>query len=131
MEFKKHYLDYEEYRYLGGTLEMAPFNVLELEAQKIIDKYTSGRLKELDDQINEVKVCCYRLIELLGSYDTYTKHDKSISSENIDGYSIRYGGGNENVFKTKLNEIKGIVRDELSECYLDDGTPYLYTGVDK
>lgn len=129
MEFGKKYLKYEEYKYFGGTLKEAPFNILELEARKKIDKYTCGRLKNLEKQLPEVKTCMYRLIENLQSYEKYYKRDKSISSESTDGYSISYSGANENVSKVKLNEIKDIIKSELAECYLDNGTPYLYVGV--
>lgn len=129
MEFKKQYLKYEEYRYLGGTLAETPFKILELEAQKNIDKYTFGRLKNLDCQINEVKICAYKLINLLQSYEKYDSHDKTISSESTDGYSVSYGEANENVSKAKLNQIKTIIKTNLAECYLEDGTPYLYVGV--
>ena len=129
MEFTKQYLTFIEYQELGGTLEETPFNVLELEAQKSIDKYTFGRLKDLDNQINEVKVCDYKLIELLNTYSSYDNQNKSISSENIDGYSISYSGASENVSKAKINEIKSIIKTYLAECCLEDGTPYLYVGV--
>jgi len=130
MEFKKHYLTYEEYRELGGTLDMTPFNILELEAQSCIDKYTFNRLQNLDKQVNEVKVCIYELIKNLASYSEYTEQNKSISSENTDGYSISYRGGDENVSKSNLVEIKNIIRTCLAGCCLEDGTPYLYIGVD-
>jgi hypothetical protein len=129
MEFGKKYLKYEEYKYFGGTLKETPFNILELEARKQIDKYTSGRLKSLEKQLPETKVCMYRLIENLQSYETYSKQNKAVSSESTDGYSVSYGGADENASKTKQNEIKDIIKSELAECYLDDGTPYLYVGV--
>ena len=129
MEFTKHYLTYSEYVELGGTLEETPFNILELEAQKNIDKYTFGRLKDLEKQIIEVKICEVKLIELLNTYNTYNLQDKSVASENTDGYSISYGGANENVLKAKINDVKGIIKTYLAECYLEDGTPYLYVGV--
>lgn len=129
MEFNKHYLTYAEYKSLGGTLEETPFNILELEAQKSIDKYTTGKLKELDSQINEVKVCTFRLINLLNTYNSYDNQNKSISSENTDGYSISYAQATENVSKAKINEIKSIIKTDLAECKLEDGTPYLYVGV--
>jgi len=129
MEFTKHYLTYAEYKGLGGTLEETPFNLLELEAKKNIDRYTFGRLENLDTQINEVKVCDYKLIELLNTYSFYDNQNKSISSENTDGYSISYSKATENVSKAKINEIKGIIKTYLAECKLEDGTPYLYVGV--
>ena len=129
MEFNKHYLSYEEYIELGGTLDEAPFNILELEAQKNIDKYTQGRLQNLEQQINEVKVCVYKLIVMLDTYSIYEKQNKSVLRENIDGYSIRYSDATESISKAKINEIKGIIRTYLAECSLEDGTPYLYMGV--
>ena len=129
MEFTKQYLTYDEYVELGGTLDEAPFNILELEAQKNIDKYTFGRLKELDTQINEVKICEIKLIELLNTYSNYDNQNKSISSENIDGYSVHYNSAMESVSKAKINDIKGIIKTYLAECRLEDGTPYLYMGV--
>ena len=130
MEFKNQYLTYEEYRDLGGTLDETPCNILELQARKDIDKYTFGRLQNLDKQINEVKVCIYELIKNLASYSKYVERDKSISSENTDGYSISYKGADENVSKTIVSENRGIIRTYLAECKLEDGTPYLYKGVD-
>lgn len=129
MEFTKHYLTYAGYVQLGGTLEETPFNILELEARKNIDRYTFGRLIDLESYSNEVKVCVYRLIELVDSYAKSYEHDKSVSSENIDGYSISYSQASENASKAKLEEIKGIISTCLAECKLDDGTPYLYCGV--
>jgi hypothetical protein len=129
MEFSNRYLTYDEYQELGGTLDEAPFNLLEFEAQKNIDKYTFGRLKNLNEQINEVKLCIFKLIQLINTYSTYENQNKSISSENTDGYSVSYNQATENVFKAKINEIKDIIKTYLSECRLEDGTPYLYVGV--
>lgn len=128
MEFKNQYLTYEEYVELGGTLEETPFNILEVEARKTIDKYTFGRLKNLNKQIEEVKICEYNLIGALNSYSDYSKQNKGVSSENIDGYSVSYSGVAENVSEAKINETKGIIKTYLSDCKLDDGTPYLYVG---
>ena len=129
MEFKNQYLNYNEYIELGGTLDETPFNILELEAQKNVDKYTFGRLVDLPTQINEVKVCIFKLIELGNSYNNAVTHDKSVSSESIDGYSISYSQASENASKVKMEEIKGIIKTYLSGCFLADGTPYLYCGV--
>lgn len=129
MEFGNQYLSHKEYLMLGGTLEETPFNILELEAQKNIDKYTQGRLKNLKKQMNEVKTCVFQLISLLDSYKSYTNQNKAISSENIDGYSISYNVALENISNAKIKEIKDIIKTHLAECCLEDGTPYLYVGV--
>ena len=128
MDFENQYLSYDEYFDLGGSLKRTPFNILELEARKNIDKYTSGRLNGLESQIDEVKVCVFKLIELLDSYSNYSKQNKGISSENTDGYSVSYSQATENVSKAKINDIKAIIKSFLAECKLDDGTPYLYVG---
>lgn len=129
MEFNNQYLTYPEYMELGGTLDEPLFNILELEAQKNIDKYTFGRLMDLDNQINEVKICIFKLISLINTYSSYENQNKSISSENTDGYSISYAQATENVSNAKINEVKGIIKTYLAECKTEDGTPYLYVGV--
>lgn len=130
MEFIKQYLTYEEYRSLGGTLEETPFKILELEARKNIDKYTFGRLQKLESQIDEVKVCMYKLIGLGDTYAKYDSQNKAVASETTDGYSVSYGQATENITKAKTSEIKSTIRTYLAECRLEDGTPYLYCGVE-
>ena len=122
---------FEEYKKLGGSLDQVPFNLLEVEARSNIDKYTSGRLKELETQNENVQICMYKLIEVLASYDSYETQNKGISSENIDGYSVAYGGvGNANaIVQAKKNEVYKIISSFLESCTLEDGTPYLYRGV--
>lgn len=36
MEFSGQYLTYEEYRGLGGTLDLMPFNLLELDRKSVV-----------------------------------------------------------------------------------------------
>lgn len=130
MEFNNQYLNYDEYKQLGGTLEEMPFNILEYKARKIVDKYTFGRLINLDTQIQEVKMCVYDLINLLNKNNTIknsANSNSNIASENIDGYSVSYVNNNT---EESEKQNKSIVIDYLSECKLDDGTPYCYCGVD-
>ena len=122
MRFQNQYLNYNEYFNLGGKLKDAPFNLLEFEARKIIDKYTSGRLKLFEEQVQEVKLCMYSLInEMLKDNSS----DNSKTSESIGSYSVNYVVLNSNEKKKKY---KSIVEDYLIDCRLDDGTPYLYLG---
>lgn len=130
MEFNKQYLTYEEYVNLGGTLSETPFNILELEAQKTIDRYTFGRLQNLETQNQEVKVCILKLMEFINTYNTYLNRDKSISSTSTDGYSETYIQPSDTVTKSKTAATKDIVQTYLAECKLEDGTPYLYCGVE-
>lgn len=129
MEFSGQYLTYKDYQDLGGTLAEMPFNLLEFEARQSVDKYTFGRLKELEEQSQEVKMCIYKLIEVISSYDGYEVHNKSIASESIDGYSVSYSMPDSSFTEAKNSEVKNVVRDYLVDCKLDDGTPYMYCGA--
>lgn len=122
MRFQNQYLNYNEYFNLGGKLKDAPFNLLEFEARKIIDKYTSGRLKSFEEQVQEVKLCMYSLINEMHKDNSV---DNNKSSETIKDYSVNYIVLNSGEKKKKY---KSIVEDYLIDCRLDDGTPYLYLG---
>lgn len=128
MEFNNQYLTYEEYQELGGTLDETPFNIAELKARKKIDRHTYGRLKQLAEQSNEVKVCMYELINIDESYSNYNNRDKSIAGESTDGYSVSYSSANGEVVKSQKDEDKQAIQTILAECKLEDGTPYLYCG---
>ena len=131
MEFNNQYLTYEEYTDLGGTLEETPFNLLEYQAQKIIDKYTFGRLMTLETQTQDVKLCVAHLLTIIESYDPLEKQSRGIASENTDGYSVSYNNDISNIVSSKTLELKNIVYTDLAECKLEDGTPYLYIGADR
>ncbi len=124
MNFNEQYLSYAEYKIMGGNLNEMPFNVLELKARRKVDERTLGRLKNLSNQITEVKTCIYQLIESMNTNES--RKSKNISSESTDGYSVNYGTS------TSAEENKqydNIIRDYLLTCKLEDGTPYLYCGV--
>ena len=124
MIFDGQYLTYAEYQSLGGTLAEVPFNVLELTARGIVNQRTLNRLINLETQINEVKVCMF---ELINNMQASITSKSNISSENIDGYSVSYAN------KTTIEQQKlydEIIRNNLMMCKLEDGTPYLYCGVD-
>ena len=131
MEISGQYLTYAEYKALGGTLTEMPFKILEFEARQNVDKYTFGRLKELENQNNEVKLCIYKLIGMIDSYNSLEMQNKGISGENTDGYSISYLTPSTTVTQAKNSEIQGIVKEYLIDCKLEDGTPYMYCGADK
>lgn len=109
------YLEYSEYLNIGGKLSVDVFNLLEYEARKKIDNITFGRLKDLTEQVEEVKRCIFKLISVLNDNNPIVK------SESVDGYSVT---SIDNIELTLMN----IIEEYLSECYLDDGTPYLYRG---
>ena len=127
MEFTEQYLTYKEYQGLGGQLPEMPFNLLEYNARKEIDKRTFGRL--VNQTIpNEVKLCEYELIKVLDNYNSMTTQNKGVKSENIDGYSVSYYGIENNLTNAKNGEIKDIINTYLSNTIVDD-IPVLYIGV--
>lgn len=129
MDFSEQYLTYNEYTEIGGTLGQTPFNVLEFSARKEIDKYTFGRLKDLDEQIDEVKMCMFELINILEGYNQDASRNKAIASESTDGYSVSYNTSNPTDALSKDNELRGVIERYLSDCVLPNGTPYLYRGT--
>lgn len=122
MEFKGQYLTYDEYKALGGLLDQTPFNLLEFEARKEVDKYTFNRLANLETQNQEVKLCIYALIEQINSNKANLN---GIASESTDGYSISYTSQNNAETSQKT---RNIIDTYLINCKLADGTPYLYRG---
>lgn len=126
--FDGQYLDYNTYVELGGTLENTPFNILEYNARKKIDERTFGRLIDLDEIPNEVKLCVYNLINVLNSYASYESENKGISSENTDGYSISYQTPQKSIIEAKNSELDDIINTYLSNTIINN-IPVLYRGV--
>ena len=133
MEFSGQYLTYEEYRALGGTLDLTPFNLLEFEARRQIDIRTFNRLKNGEDIPQEVKLCEYNLINSINNYLTSLNDASSkgnVASENTDGYSVSY------VTSDKISEIvksKSYEINDTIETYLlgviYSGEHIMYCGV--
>lgn len=114
MEFSGQYLTYNEYRALGGTIELTPFNLLEFEARKEIDKRTLGRLVNLKEQTENTKMCVLQLINLRVSINN----------------GVEMSGNVVNYNQSQIDdEIKSIVMKYLLDEKLEDGTPYLYCGI--
>ena len=122
MEFEGQYLTYDEYKAMGGLLDQTPFNLLEFEARKEVDKYTFNRLVNLETQKQEVKLCIYALIEQINSNKANLN---GVASESTDGYSISYTSQNTSEISQKT---RNIIETYLINCKLSDGTPYLYRG---
>ena len=128
MEFKGQYLTYQEYLTLGGTLDEMPFNLLEYNARKEIDSRTQKRFIGIGNEYEEVKLCVYNLIPVIQSYDTM--QNKTISSENIDGYSISYGTPQKSFTEVKNSELDDVIYKYLYGVIVN-GEHALYIGQDK
>lgn len=131
MKFEGQYLTYDEYLELGGTLEEAPFNLLEFEARKKIDKKTQMRLKDCDNIPSEVKLCIFSLIDKIKTYaETTEKASGNVASENTDGYSVSYINVTQvsDIIKSKDDELNSIINDDLYGVIIND-EHILYLGV--
>lgn len=131
MEFSGQYLNYSEYRLLGGTLDQTPFNLLEFEARRKIDKRTQGRLKNAQNIPQEVKMCMFALINSINSYTSSSSgNSKNIASENIDGYSVSYvtGGTIQEMVISKSVELNDIITTYLTGVVVNN-QHILYLGV--
>ena len=91
MEFSGQYLNYEEYKSLGGTLDIMPFNILEFESRKRIDERTQNRLNNIEEIPQEVKMCMFAIMNIIQSF-VITNRSNGIANESIDGYSVTYLG---------------------------------------
>jgi hypothetical protein len=126
MEFEEQYLSYEDYKGLGGTLDLMPFNLLEFESRRLVDIRTFNRLKGKKDIPQEVKLCEYALIN---SINEFAKNNTkgNIASENTDGYSVSYAQISE-VVKSKNAELIDIIRTYLLGVIYDN-EHLMYVGV--
>lgn len=114
MDLKGQYLTYDEYKALGGNLDISPFLLLEFEARKEIDRETQGRLINLEEQKNETKMCVFELINLKESIN---------NGVDISGNVINYS--TEHINKA----VQDVIMKNLLYVRLDNGTPYLYRGI--
>ena len=131
MEFSGQYLTYEQYKALGGTLDRMPFELLEYETRKRIDERTQNRLKNIEDIPQEVKMCMFKLMGVMSSYDEgLDTVSRNIASENTDGYSVSYVTGSQiqEVLKTKNKELDDIIMTYLNGVVVN-GEHILFLGV--
>lgn len=128
MEFSGQYLTYDEYRLLGGTLDIMPFNLLEFNARKKIDEKTMNRLIGIETIPQEVKVCVYELINVLESYESDKTRNKAISSENTDGYSVTYNNDVSLNSVAKNSQLESVIDDYLFGVVVN-GEHIIYCGI--
>lgn len=132
MEFSGQYLTYVEYKGLSGTLAEMPFNLLEFETRKIIDRRTQNRVKNMENKPQDVKLCVNAMINILVQYivDSSKASNRNIASESIDGYSISFITGSQvqEAIKSKASELEDIMRNYLYNVKTSDNIPVLYLG---
>lgn len=132
MDFEGQYLEFDEYEELGGSLPETPFNILEFEARRKIDERTFGRLKLLEEQPIEVKMCMFALINSINSYNNayQNSNNRNVASESVGSYSVSYASGTQiqEIINSKNVEIEEIIRTYLMGVVVN-GEHILYIGV--
>jgi hypothetical protein len=130
MKFDGQYLTYTEYKALGGSLDMTPFNLLEFEARRKIDERTFNRIKGAIEIPQEIKMCTFALIYSLGSYSSESSNNKNIASESVGSYSVSYvtGGTIQEIVQSKNVELNDIITTYLMGVVVN-GEHVLYLGV--
>ena len=130
MEFSGQYLTYNEYRTLGGTLDLTPFNLLEYESRRIIDNRTLQRLKGIKEIPQEVKMCMLSLVDTIKSYANKSQTSKNISSESVGSYAVTYitGAQIQEIITSKNAELTDIVVTYLTGVIVN-GEHIIYCGV--
>lgn len=130
MDFKGQYLKHEEYEALGGTLDQVPFNLLEYDVRKIVDERTQSRLVGIEEIPDDVKMCVFKMLEVKQRYQTLKTQDKTIASENTDGYSVSYRKQDESDIDLENKELTDIMEYYLANVIVA-GIPILWLGVGK
>ena len=127
MEFEGQYLKYEEYKGLGGTLDLMPFNILEFEARRKIDECTQNRLVNGTKIPMQVKMCMFSIInKVLKAYDEGIIRGKS--SESVGSYSVSYNSDIQKIIEDKNTEILDLITTDLFGV-MYNGEHILYSGV--
>lgn len=130
MEFNGQYLTYNEYKALGGSLDITPFNLLEFEARRIIDNRTLQRLKGIKKIPQEVKMCMLSLVDTINSYANKSQTSKNISSESVGSYAVSYITGTQiqETINSKNAELTDMVVTYLTGVIVN-GEHIIYCGV--
>ena len=127
MKFENQYLKFVEYTELGGKLSEMPFNILEFEARRMIDRRTQNRLVNVEEIPQEVKMCMLALINTIAKYNE-NNENVGISSETTDGYSVSYHNITCETISTKVVELQGIITNNLMGVIVNN-EHILYLGV--
>lgn len=129
------YLTYDEYLNMGGTLELAAFNLKGYDAEKLIDKRTFNRIKKDNDFVipMDLKICMFKLINILQEKEQFLASIDSqqvISSRSNDGVSesyVTYG------IEDKKKEFESKLESSMNDCLYgvttSKGIPLLNRGL--
>ena len=120
------YLTYEQYKEIGGALDLTAFKRHIDRACGFVDLHTQSRLQSVLEVSQRAKACVRDLVEYLASNMT--------SGKTVTSKSQSAGGVSESEsYATKTaddvyGDIQNMVYDYLLNVTDDNGTPLLYRG---
>jgi len=124
------YLTYQEYVEFGGAMDEADFTVAEFKARSRIDWLTMGRVQNMAEIPDEVKLAMMVIIKVDSKFSATAQADSAIvSSFSTDGYSESYGGASEQSAAAE-NKVNNEVIKMLFGVLDDFGVPLIYRGLD-
>ena len=123
------YLTYEQYKEIGGALDLTAFNRFESRACGIIDNATHNRVECMAEVPQRARALCRDLVEYLARNDT-TEIAVTSRSQSAGGVSESES------YATKTaddvyGDIQNMVYDYLLNVTDDNGTPLLYRGCSR
>jgi hypothetical protein len=124
------YIDLQYYKSNGGIdMTDAAFSRNEFRARKTVDRLTQGRVQNMAQVPEAVKLCMMQAIQYDATYGVEAQADNPvISSYNTDGYSESYGSASDQAqaaHKSLYRTVRNLLYGELD----DKGVPLLYRGV--
>lgn len=123
------YLSFDEYVSLGGSLSEEDFRLAEFKARSRIDRLTLGRVKDMAEVPEEVKLAMMVIMKVDGKFGADAQVDSAIvSSYSTDGYSESYGGASEQASAAQ-SQLNQEVYKMLFGVEDDHGVPLIYKGL--
>ena len=121
------YLTYEEYKEIGGTLDLTAFNRNTDRACSIVDSHTQNRLQSVLEVSQRVKACVRDLVEYLANN---MSSGKAVTSKSQSAGGVSESESYTTKTTDEINfEMLNIVYDYLATEKDDYGTTLLYRGA--
>lgn len=97
----------------------AGFDYYARQASQMIDRYTFGRLKEREEMLEVVRLCCCELAEAEYRREKLQRETAGKTSEKVGTYSVSFSSASE-AMQAADREQRGIVMKWLADtglCY--------------
>lgn len=121
------YLTYDEYKEIGGTIDLTAFNRNIARASGMIDNATFCRIEKMSKVPENAKHLCRDLVEYLVRNNVtdlaVTSRSQSAGAvSESESYAVKTVG-------EAQEEITRMIYDYLGGCFTDDGVLLLYRGA--